>query len=47
MREKLQKARMHIMNGLAVLIAIVIAPAGLITFAGVIIIDVLKEIAEE
>ena len=47
MREKLHKARRYIMRGLAVLLAIVLAPAGLLTLLGVAAIDVMNEIADE
>ena len=47
MREQLRKARMCIMNGLAILLAVVIAPTGLVTLLGVLVIEVLKEIADE
>lgn len=47
MREKLRKARKYIMEGLAILLAIILAPAGLLTLVGVAVIDVLKEIADE
>ncbi len=47
MRDKLTKARKYIMNGLAVLLAIIAAPAGIVTLVMVALIDLLKEIAEE
>ncbi len=47
LNEVLKKARKYILNGLAVLLAIVAAPAGIVTLVMVTLIDILKEIADE
>lgn len=45
--EVLKKARKYMLHGMAILLAIIFAPAGLLTLLMVAFIDILREIADE